>query len=233
MTPAAYAVVDLTAVKHNIQKIREYAPDAKIMAVIKANAYGHGLLRVAEVLNDVDGIAVARADEGVRLRQVGFSNRITILEGFVCVEELIDLIQYDLDVIVHSIGQVSILEKYQGQKKISVWLKIDTGMNRLGFKVSEFESVYQRLLACPCVNQPISLMTHLSSADDLNSNMTLQQIKLFNEVVKACPGEKSIANSAAIMAWPDSIADWVRPGIMLYGVSPFMEMKAVNWTLNQ
>ena len=228
MTPAAYAVVDLAAVRHNLQQIREYAPRAKIMAVIKANAYGHGMLRVAEVLNDVDAIAVARADEGIRLRHVGFSNRITILEGFVCEQELNDLIQYDLDVIVHSIGQVSILEQYQGSKKISVWLKVDTGMNRLGFKANEFTSVYQRLLACSGVNQPISLMTHLANADDLKSDVTLQQITLFNDLVKEYPGEKSIANSAAIIAWPDSITDWIRPGIMLYGVSPFSDKEGVK-----
>lgn len=231
MTPAAYAVVDLAAVKHNITKIREYAPKAKIMAVIKANAYGHGLLRIAEVLNEVDAIAVARADEGIRLRQIGFSSRITILEGFVCEEELNDLIQNDLDVIVHSEGQVSILEHYQGSKKISVWLKVDTGMNRLGFKASAFLSVYQRLLACPMVNQPISLMTHLANADDLNSDVTLQQIKFFKQIVEACPGEKSIANSAAIIAWPDSITDWIRPGIMLYGVSPFSDNEGVSLNL--
>ncbi|MFW5443892.1 MAG: alanine racemase [Methylococcaceae bacterium] len=221
MTPATYATVNLAAAEHNISVIRKYAPLAKIMAVIKANAYGHGLLRIAEVLMNVDAIAVARADEGVRLRQSGFTNRITILEGFVCEQELNDLIQYDLDVVVHSVGQVSILESYQGENNISVWLKLDTGMNRLGFNATEFTLIYQRLLDCHCVNQPIFLMTHLSSADNVKSPVTLQQIILFNEAVQAYPGEKSIANSAGIIAWPESVTDWVRPGIMLYGVSPF------------
>ena len=123
MTLAAYALVDLGAVKFNIQKIREYAPNAKIMAVIKANAYGHGLLHIVEVLGDVNAIAVARADEGIRIRQAGYENRITILEGFVCEQELNDLIQYDLEIVVHSIEQVAIIEKYQGKKKNSGMVK--------------------------------------------------------------------------------------------------------------
>jgi len=223
MTPAAYALVNLAAVKHNISKIRDYAPQAKIMAVIKANAYGHGLLRIAEVLQEVDAIAVARADEGIRLRLSGFSNRIVILEGFVCKQELEDLIKYDLDVVVHSVSQVDIIAMYQGQKKVTIWLKLDTGMNRLGLKSTEFTPAYQRLLACSCVNQPFFLMTHLSSADDPHSPVTQQQVNLFKDTVKTYPGEKSIANSAGIIAWHDSLTDWVRPGVMLYGVSPFSD----------
>jgi alanine racemase len=221
MTSAAYALIDLDAVKHNIRKVKAYAPMAKIMAVIKANAYGHGLLRVAEVLTDVDAIAVARVDEGVSLRQAGCIKRITILEGFVCKQELDKLLQYNLEIVVHSPGQLEIIQNHQGQEKISVWLKLDTGMNRLGFKPHEFLLAYRQLSACSQVKQPISLMTHLSCADNLKSLVSSQQISLFNNQVKGFSGEKSIANSAAIIAWPDSLTDWVRPGIMLYGVSPF------------
>ena len=221
MTPATYALVDLAAVKYNLQKIREYAPKAKVMAVIKANAYGHGLLRIAEALNEIDAVAVARADEGIRLRRAGFTSKITILEGFVCEQELQNLIDYNLDIVVHTVEQINILEKYSGQKRLTAWLKLDTGMNRLGFMVTEFASIYQRLLACQCINKPVSLMTHLSSADDINSPVTPQQLTLFKDIIHTYPGEKSIANSAGIIAWPDSLADWVRPGIMLYGVSPF------------
>lgn len=223
MTPAAYATINLDAVKHNIKIISDYAPKANIMAVIKANAYGHGLLRIVEALNGVDAVAVARINEAVTLRKKGFNKRIVILEGFVYEEELLDLIQYNLDVVVHSVEQVDILEKYVGNNKISVWLKHDTGMNRLGFKAIEFASVYQRLLDCSCINKPISLMTHFSNADNINSPVTLHQIKLFTDSVKDYPGEKSMANSAGIIDWPDSISDWVRPGVMLYGVSPFKD----------
>lgn len=228
MIPRAYATVNLSAIRHNFDKIREYAPKAKIMAVIKANAYGHGLLRIAEVLKDVDAVAVARTDEAIQLRQAGYAGRICVLEGFVCEQELNELAKYNLDVIVHSRGQVDILEKYLGRNNISVWLKLDTGMNRLGFKAGEFSHVYQRLLRCSNVNQPISLMTHFSSADDMENKVTETQIKLFNQFVKTYPGEKSIANSAGIIAWPDSLTDWVRPGIMLYGVSPFSDRQGTE-----
>ncbi|MCF6203967.1 MAG: alanine racemase [Methylococcaceae bacterium] len=222
MTPAAYATINMRSVSHNIKKVREYAPRAKIMAVIKANAYGHGLLSIASELKDVDAFAVARVDEGIRLRKAGFTKRIIILEGFVCEEELQVIIKNNLDVVVHSLEQVDILEKYSTIKKISVWLKHDTGMNRLGFRINEFTSVYQRLMGCSNVNQSITLITHLSSADT-NSPTTSEQIKIFNESVNNYSAEKSIANSAGIIAWPNSILDWVRPGLMLYGVSPFIE----------
>ncbi len=221
MSLAAYALINQAAVRKNIARVQHYARGAKIMAVIKANAYGHGLLRIAEALVAVDAVAVARAYEGVRLREAGFNKRITILEGFVGEQELNDLLQYDLDVVVHSVSQLDVIEAYQGSKKISVWLKQDTGMNRLGFKVNEFNAAYQRLLKSSQINQPVFLMTHLANADERDSAMNKQQIQLFKQSVKNFPGEKSIANSAAIIAIPESLADWVRPGLMLYGVSPF------------
>lgn len=221
MTEVAYALIDLAAVKHNIQQVKVYAPTAKIMAVIKANAYGHGLLRIAESMADADAIAVARINEGVRLREDACSKRILVLEGFVCKQELEQVLDFNLEVVVHSLEQLGVIENYQGRAKISVWLKLDTGMNRLGFKSDEFISAYQQLSLCSQVKQPISFMTHLSSADNLKSLMSSRQITMFNKHVRGLSGEKSIANSAAILAWPDSITDWVRPGIMLYGVSPF------------
>lgn len=226
MTSAAYATINLDAVKQNIKSIRTYAPKANIMAVIKANAYGHGLLRITEALNDVDAVAVARINAAITLRKAGFDKKIVVLEGFVFEEELYEIIHYELDVTVHSIGQVDVLEKYTGKNKISIWLKHDTGMNRLGFKTIEFASVYQRLLNCSCIRQPFFFMTHFSNADDINSSVTREQIKLFAESVKDYPGEKSMANSAGIISWPDSINDWVRPGVMLYGVSPFSDKSA-------
>jgi len=228
MTQAAYAIVNLSAVKHNLEKIRAYAPNSKVLAVIKANAYGHGLLRIAEALMDVDAMAVARAAEAIRLRKAAYSNRIVILEGFVCEQELIELMQYDLDVVVHSIDQVEVLEKYTGPKKVTVWLKLDTGMNRLGFKVADLNTVYQRLLNASHVNPAILLMTHFSSADEVSNHTTQQQINIFHDAVKTFFGETSLANSAAIIAWPDSLTDWVRPGIMLYGVSPFADRKGTQ-----
>jgi alanine racemase len=227
MTPAAYAALNLEAVQHNAQKVRYYAPDAKIMAVIKANGYGHGLLRIAEALQNVDAFAVARVDEGIRLRKAGLKNRIAVLEGFSCTDELGELLHYQLDAVVHSFIQLEIFEarpvpqRVKEQGKIAVWLKLDTGMNRLGFKAKDFSAAYQRLNSCSLIKQSISLMTHLANADDKTDDSTLKQISLFNDTVAAYSGQRSIANSAGILGWKESLTDWVRPGVMLYGISPF------------
>ncbi len=221
MTPAAYAVLDLDAARHNLSKVRSIAPNAKVMAVIKANGYGHGLLRMAAALQDVDAFAVARVDEGVQLRKAGFKNRIAVLEGFTDAEELDELLHYQLDAVVHCPAQLKIMEARTEPRACSVWLKLDTGMNRLGFKTAEFNAVYQRLSQCTLVKQPISLMTHFASADDVNDDQTLKQIDLFKRTVAGFSGERSLANSAGILGWESSLNDWVRPGVMLYGISPF------------
>lgn len=221
MIPAAYAVLDLDAVQHNLAKVRSHAPNAKVMAVIKANGYGHGMLRIAEALQNVDAFAVARVDEGIRLRKAGLKNRIAVLEGFSCAEELDELLHYQLDAVVHSFTQLEIFEARTEQQAIAIWLKLDTGMNRLGFKAKDFNDVYQRLSRCPIIRQPISLMTHFASADDMDDDKTLKQISLFNETVADYSGERSMANSAGILGWRQSLTDWVRPGVMLYGISPF------------
>lgn len=237
MTPAAYAVLNLDAVQHNLKVVRNYAPDAKIMAVIKANGYGHGLLRIAAALQNVDAYAVARVDEGVRLRKAGIKNRIAVLEGFTCAEELDELLSFRLDPVVHSFTQLDIFESRAEQNACAIWLKLDTGMNRLGFKPQEFNAVYQRLNHCSIIKQPISLMTHLANADDKRDETTLKQIRLFNDTVAALVpqlepfgytqeslgNERSIANSAGILAWKQALTDWVRPGVMLYGISPFAD----------
>ena len=227
MIPAAYAVLNLDAVQHNLQKVRSCAPNAKIMAVIKANGYGHGLLRIAEALQNVDAFAVARVDEGIRLRKAGIKNRIAVLEGFTCAEELDELVNYQLDPVVHSFAQLEIFESRTEQGACAIWLKLDTGMNRLGFKPKEFNAVFQRLNRCCIIRQPINLMTHLANADDKQDATTVNQISLFNETLAALApslpssNERSIANSAGILAWKEALTDWVRPGVMLYGISPF------------
>jgi alanine racemase len=224
MILAAYAVLNLDAVQHNLQMVRRYAPEAKIMAVIKANGYGHGLLRIAEALQNADAFAVARVDEGIRLRKAGIKNRIAVLEGFTCAEELDELVNYRLDPLVHSLEQLEILESRTEQSACAIWLKLDTGMNRLGFKPKDFNAVYQRLNRCSIIRQPISLMTHLANADDKQDATTLKQISIFTDTVAIhaqLGNECSIANSAGILAWKAALTDWVRPGVMLYGISPF------------
>lgn len=223
MIPAAHAILNLEAVQHNLQMVRRLAPDAKIMAVIKANGYGHGLLRIAEALQNADAFAVARVDEGIRLRKAGIKNRIAVLEGFSCAEELDELLLYQLDAVVHSFTQLEIFESRKEQEACAIWLKLDTGMNRLGFKPQEFNSVFQRLNQCSIIRPPIRLMTHLANADDKQDATTHKQIRLFNDTVATLglENERSIANSAGIIAWKEALTDWVRPGVMLYGISPF------------
>lgn len=228
MLPAAYAVLNLEAVQHNLAKVRQYAPNAKVMAVIKANAYGHGLLRIAEHLPNVDAFAVARVDEAVKLRKAGFKQRIAILEGFTCKEELDDLLAYDLDAVIHCFDQIAILNANPARQALKVWLKCDTGMNRLGFKSFELAEAYRLLSNCAVIQQPISLMTHLANADNREDDKTLQQVRLFKHSVSPFSGECSIANSAGIIGWQESISDWVRPGVMLYGISPFSEQTAAQ-----
>jgi alanine racemase len=220
MIPAAYAVLDLAAAAHNLAQVRRLASNAKIMAVIKANGYGHGMLRVATALQDADAFAVARVDEGVRLRKAGFLQRIAVLEGFTCTEELDDMLQHQLDAVVHDPSQLDIFADYAGSGQIAVWLKQDTGMNRLGFKAEAIVDAYQRLAACPMIRQPINLMTHFANADEPNDAMTARQIACFHATVAGLAGERSMANSAGILAWPAALTDWVRPGVMLYGISP-------------
>jgi alanine racemase len=223
MAPAAYAVLNTDAVKHNLSVVRRYAPAAKIMAVIKANGYGHGLQRIAEVLTEVDAFAVARGDEGIRLRKAGFAQPITVLEGFRNGEELDAFLLHGLDTVVHSFQQLEILEARREQAALGVWLKIDTGMNRLGFRPAEVAGVYQRLRRCRIISDALRFMTHLASADDKTDPKTPHQIALFNDTLAGYTGERSIANSAGILGWKEALTDWVRPGVMLYGISPFPE----------
>ncbi len=221
MTSSAYATVNLNAVRHNIQVIRKRAQGARVMSVIKANAYGHGLKRIIPALTEVDGVAVARVDEGVVCRLGGFIRPITVLEGFICKDELLKVQKHDLNVVIHDWHQLELLKQCQIEKPLSVWLKVDTGMNRLGFAPEEFAEVYNFLSHYPGIRQPISLMTHLSSADLLDRPETHQQIATFKKLTDGLPGDKSIANSAGVIAWSEALSDWIRPGIMLYGVSPF------------
>jgi alanine racemase len=221
MILGAYALINQQALKHNLAKVRACAPHVKVMAVIKANGYGHGLLNIAKALTDVDAFAVARVDEGIRLRIAGVTQAITVLEGLSGVDGLAAMLLYQLDTVVHDFGQIAILKNSLGQAQITVWLKIDTGMNRLGVKVKDFSGAYRALSQCIIVKPPVGLMTHLASADDENDDFTVRQICLFNEITQGYTAPRSIANSAGVLGWQNAVADWIRPGIMLYGISPF------------
>jgi alanine racemase len=194
-----------------------------VLAVVKANAYGHGAAVVARSLESADGFAVARFEEAVALRDDGCRIRIALLEGFQDRREVEVAAQLDFEPFVHEDRQIALLEAHRSAHKFRVWLKIDSGMHRLGFRPAAAARAAARLEACAAVAKPIRLATHLARADERGGTETGEQIARFRETTADIDGERSIANSAGLIAWPEARADWVRPGIMLYGISPFAE----------
>ena len=194
-----------------------------MLAVIKANAYGHGLVTVAEALAAADAFAVARLEEAVALREAGCRARIVLLEGVTDADELEASARHALEPFVHQQWQIALLEAWRGPQTLRVWLKIDSGMHRLGFAPADVPAAVARLAACRCVAKPIALASHLADAERTGHPDTRAQIEQFAAATAGLAGERSIANSAGLIAWPEARADWVRPGIMLYGISPFAE----------
>lgn len=220
MSFGARALIRLGALKHNLGVIRSACPDAKVMAVVKANAYGHGLLAVARSLPDVDAFAVARLPEAVLLRDGGVTKPIVLLAGVLTEEELAETIDLGFEIVAHCHEQISLLESCKTGKTV-VWLKIDTGMNRLGFDPDESESLIARLKSCPAVAE-LRLMSHLASADEPANLATVTQLNRFYALATGFDGAVSIANSPAALGWPGLAGrNWIRTGIALYGVSPF------------
>jgi len=220
MSRPAEVVVNLSALRHNFSRIRTLAPDSQIMAIVKADAYGHGIARIAQALEQADAFGVACLEEARELRQANIKQRINLLEGPYAREELSEISDLGLDIVVHDISQLEMLDQTQLNKPVDVWLKIDTGMHRLGFLPELVNEVVRRLQQSKCVKD-IRLMTHLACANERENPMAFEQIKCFSQFSEGKNFEVSIANSAGIMAFPDTHVDWVRPGIMLYGVSPF------------
>lgn len=218
---AATALIHTQALQHNLRIVREAAPTAKVVAVVKANAYGHGLLPVARTLKEADAYAVARIEEALSLRSGGIVKPVILLEGFFCADDLPVLAANNLQTAVHSWEQLEALEQVELPQPIRAWVKLDTGMHRLGVRPDEASAFFSRLAKCKNVVQPFNLMTHFSCADELENPATQEQISLFNCLAQGMGGERALSNSAGILAWTDAHADWVRPGIMLYGISPF------------
>jgi len=220
VTFGARALIRLGALKHNLTVIRKSCPDAKIMAVIKANAYGHGLLPVAQSLPDADALAVARLSEAMLLRDAGIRTPIVLLAGVLTAEELRAAIEREIDIVVHCHEQLALLETC-AKGRTSVWLKFDTGMNRLGFDPQQAPTLISRVQACAAVRQ-LRLMSHLASADETDNPATAAQLQVFRHLVADFRGEISIANSPGALGWPELAGPhWVRTGIALFGISPF------------
>ncbi len=225
-TQIPYVWLNLDALRANLERVRALAPCSKVLAVIKANAYGHGLVQVARALHAADGFAVARVDEGIALRRAGVLQRIVVLQGFLEPEQLQAHLFWRLEPVVHALCQIELLEAHAASvQSLRVWLKLDSGMHRLGLTPEEYPRAMTRLMAL-LGSRALTLMTHLACADEPNNPKTAAQLALFGRITAGSNLEKSIANSAAILALPDTHADWVRPGLMLYGISPFSDRSA-------
>jgi alanine racemase len=213
------ATIHTDALRHNLGQVRQRAPDSRVMAVVKADGYGHGLERVARALGGADAFGVAALSDAERLRAAGISQPILLLSGFDEPADIARLRQLQVDTAVHHVSQLQMLEHADAGEPIRCWLKIDTGMHRLGFAPEFVREAHARLAALPGVVGEIVLMNHFASSDEFDKPQTREQLRVFAEVTADLPGLRSLANSAAVLGWPDAHAQWVRPGGALYGMS--------------
>lgn len=227
MGRALKATINCAALKHNLQQVRERAPHARVIAMVKADGYGHGLTTVADTLQEADAFGVACLEEALKLRTMGMKNRILLMGGFFHTDELADIMELQLEPIIHHEWQITALQHWNKEKQhskypLKIWIKINTGMHRLGFSKLQFKSNLEKLQILNKIEIQ-GYLTHFARADELDNPITLEQMEMFTELVSGLKGDKSLSNSAGILGWPQIEADWVRPGIMLYGVSPFCD----------
>jgi len=232
MRRSAEVTIHPEALQHNLQRAKKAAPDAKVLAVIKANAYGHGAVATAGILYPfTDGFAVSCVSEAVELREAKIDLPITVLQGHQNADDLRIAAHYKLRLVMHDQGQLRLLDNFSSKAAtpFDVTVKLDTGMHRLGFDPAIATPVHDKLLNHSLVNpETLQFMTHLSCADDTQNEYSTKQIEQFKQATNTFNKETSIANSAGILGWQDSHADWIRPGIMLYGSSPFINNHVEN-----
>lgn len=222
------ATISSSALQHNLAVVKQHAPRSKVMSVVKANGYGHGLLNVAHSLHASDGFAVLGINEAITLREAGFKQTILLLEGVFCPDELKTVANYSIDIVVHSKVQLDMLMRAELAKSVHVHLKMNSGMNRLGLTPDDYITVFNHLKNSNNVAS-ITFMTHFATADKdpgIEAPLTL-----FQQTVKGFRQPISLANSATILRYPALKADWVRPGIMLYGASTVSAMPAAAFGL--
>ena len=212
------AAISASALAHNLRVARSHAGNARIWAVIKANAYGHGLERAARALDAADGFAVLDFQEAARLRVAGVTKPVLMLEGVFTADDVPLLHKYSLTPVIHSAEQIEMLRAADLPGALDVYLKVNSGMNRLGFAAETLGARYRALRGHPRV-RTLTLMTHFADADGASG--VKGQLEWFGEMTKSFPGPRSLGNSAAVLRFPEAHGDWVRPGIMLYGCSPF------------
>lgn len=229
MRRAAEARIDFDALKHNFQRVKYFAPNSKVMAVVKADAYGHGLLQCAQALQHADGLAVAHIAEAQLLRKSGITLPITVFQGFQNSEQLLQMQALKLRPVIYQDWQVDLLEQ-QSLEHLSVWLKVNTGMNRLGLDAGQVPEIWQRLQQINALDE-LGLISHFANADVPAHDSNQLQMDCFNRLSKPLGVVTSMANSAALISFPQSQGDWVRPGIMLYGSSPVLHKTAAELDL--
>lgn len=232
MSRGAIAVLSSENLVHNITKIRSLAPSKSIIAMVKANAYGHGIRSTAlRIDKHVDSLGVASIEEGLALRKVGVKSPIVLIEGVFEPDELLIASCQNFHVVFHHPTQLEWLKGLSLPLPLTAWIKIDSGLGRLGFSINEANEVLNILKSCKYIKQPIGLMTQLSCADDPDHYLNETQLKLFNQLAKDWEGPKSLANSATMFAFPEAQYEVVRPGLFMYGVSPFKGTKASDYGL--
>ena len=222
------ATVDLSAIAHNYALAKRCAPGRQAFAVVKANAYGHGVREVVTVLHDVaDGFAVASLEEAAEVRALQGEARILLLEGCFEADEYAFAAQLGLDVVLHSDQQAQQLLAANLARPLNLWLKLDSGMHRLGFSAAAVRDWHGRLLGAAQVAE-LNLLSHFACADERGSETTELQLALFLDLLDLDFAQRSLANSAAILTIPAAHMDWLRPGIMLYGATPFADLSAAQ-----
>jgi alanine racemase len=221
MSRATVATIHLGALRHNLARIRALASPAKVMAVVKADAYGHGLERVARALDgEAEAFAVAALGDGLRLRAAGHRQRIVVLSGPDDVSDIAEMQRLQLDAVIHHPAQLRWMETISARRgRLRAWLKIDTGMHRLGFPLDRIDAVHAQLSAMPGVDPEIGLFTHFSESEVFDGGVTPTQMARFDEATRHLSGPRSMANSAAVVGWPQAHGDWIRSGGLLYGLS--------------
>lgn len=221
MTRPLTATIDLRAMQHNFSVVRSTVPHAKVWAVVKADAYGHGLERAVRAFSDADGLALIEIDRAINLRENGWQKPILLLEGFFKADELPELAEHGIAFAVANDEQMTMLEKAKLPKPVNVHLKMNTGMNRLGYQPSAYRAAYERLSKIPSVKS-ISYMTHFANSEDPTHPKVpvTEQLRRFDMATAGLPGDRNLSNSAGILLHAHIRTDWVRPGIMLYGGTP-------------
>ena len=223
------ASIHTEALAHNLARARRAAPEARVWAIVKANAYGHGIERAYEGLRGADGFALLDLDEAQRVRTLGWRGPILLLEGVFEQRDLELCSRLDLWHAVHCEEQIDMLATHKTNVPHRVFLKMNSGMNRLGFTPERYRSAWTRLNALPQVDE-ISLMTHFSDADGARG--VAEQMAVFTTVTQDLPGERTLGNSAATLRQSEALSDWVRPGIAIYGSAPdYPEHSAADWDL--